>query len=725
MPQPIMPTQVQPLWTEEQGVAIENMRRELQRVNQEHEAILEQQKEALLQCQHEIQSLRQLTIELQQSIERLSTPAAPSAGSYRKTTSIEPNPVRTLSTLQRPTKRQRVTLETARFEDVLHAQTESSERMASSRSDLRRSTDAQSHPLRNREVYVYASLTDLNNIRLLELESGPYFTSLQCRLVVSRLTGDRPYQALSYAWGETTKTHHVIIEGKRLPISANLDRALRRIRHTEQNLCLWVDAICINQDDADEKEKQISMMLQIYQSARRVVAYLGEQSDHSELMPQFFDITIRAFRVFQSLDNVENNIDHDDMNRSMATMEEIGDPTSNNIMWRAARAFYGRPWMLRVWVVQEVIAANELVFLCGGWELPGSIVFESVTASVRWPQLCPFGDLTTRPGGSEEEGFLQLFRLDISRSNDLPGGTDLLDLLYLSYGCKATDPRDRVFALLGLAQDAAEPVLRPNYCEDWRATYLRYTEYFSGKRFGLRVLYVSSTDTASTYKQSGILPSWVVDFSFEGKRIWLADNSQVHGEATAGGHDVPSLRINSVLRILTIQAILLDSIQSLSPGQAHQQISDPYTQVIQWRTELEELLPSEQSSSTEDIQDTLCRVMLCKQEPPNLESFRPMIWSTDSTEFDKIVDRQRLFRELVLVCTPRRRCITSTGFLGQVPLHAQKDDVIVIPIGSAVPFVLRPHQARYQLVGQAYIHGVMTGEALQFDHLAKEEIELL
>jgi hypothetical protein len=105
------------------------------------------------------------------------------------------------------------------------------------------------------------------------------------------------------------------------------------------------------------------MMLQIYQSARRVIVYLGEQSDYSELMPQFFNTTIRTRRVFESLDNGEENIDREDLNRSVGTMREIGDPTSNNKMWRAARAFYGRPWMFRVWVMQEVVAASELVFL--------------------------------------------------------------------------------------------------------------------------------------------------------------------------------------------------------------------------------------------------------------------------------------------------------------------------------------------------------------------------
>jgi hypothetical protein len=242
-----MPTQEQSSWTEEQGVAIEAMRREIQRVKQEYEAALEEQKQALLRCQHEIQSLRELTIELQQSIARLFPPAsislsaASSPGSCSKTTSIESNPARTSSKLQRHTKRQRVTLETARFEDARCAQelpSESPERVASSRSDARRSVDAQSHELRSREVYVYASLPDYNSIRLLELVSGPVFAPLQCKLVVSRSIVDQSYQALSYAWGETTKMHHILIEGKRLPISANLDRALRRVRRTEQDLCL-------------------------------------------------------------------------------------------------------------------------------------------------------------------------------------------------------------------------------------------------------------------------------------------------------------------------------------------------------------------------------------------------------------------------------------------------------------------------------------------------------
>jgi len=471
------------------------------------------------------------------------------------------------------------------------------------------------------------------------------------------------------------------------------------------------------------------MMLQIYQSARRVVVYMGEQSDHSELLPEFFDTVIRARRVFDSLDKGEEYVEPEDLSRSMGTLRKIGMPTSNNIMWHAARAFYGRPWTLRVWIVQEVVVANELVFMCGGWKLPGSIVYDAVIACMLYPQLRPFGDMSYTQAiawNEQAKGLRQLFRIMHARSVKLAGLTALLDLFYLTQRCKATDPRDQVFAVLGMAQEATQPALGPNYREDWRDSYLRYTEYLFRVGLGLRALYLSSADSASASKQNGEIPSWVPDFSFEGNLIWFAnDHDEVHGKTTAGGHDAPSLRINMTLRTLTVQALQLDSIQFLSHSQTPQQISDLYGQILQWRAELEELVPSAQSASAEETQDKICNVMLCQQELPDLELVRSMIWSADPTEFSESLDGTKLFRDLNHLCGSRRRCVTSTGLLGQVPLLAQEGDMIVIPIGAAVPFVLHPRQARYQLIGQAYIHGVMMGEALQFDQIAKKEIELV
>jgi len=695
-----------PLWTEEERETIETLRRDTQRLKQEHEAALEEQKQELLRCQHEIQILRELTSELQQVIAKIlpsssiSLSAVSGSGSCSMTTSIEVSPLRHSSTPQQGTKRRKIALETTRFGDLFCVQEQS--------------------------LYVYTPLSKHNSIRLLELVNGPTFAPLQCKLVISESIGDQSYQALSYAWGEPTKTHHITIEGKCLPISENLDRALRRVRQTEQHLYLWVDAICINQDDATEKEYQISMMQQIYRSARQVVVYLGEQSDHSELLPEFFDMTIRARRVFETIDKDKEAVDQEDLHRSVDILREIGDPTSDHIMWRAARAFYYRPWIMRVWIVQEVVAAKELVFLCGGWELPDNIVDGSVIASMKWPQLCPFGNILSMQVSEQVNGLVQLFRIMCARSAELTGRRKLLNILSLVNGCKATDRRDYVFALLGMAQEANEPSLQPNYREHWQATYLRYTEYFIQEGSGLRVLYRSSADSASFCKQSGQIPSWVPDFSFGGKLLWFADiYNQVRGETAAGGHDPPSLRINMPLRSLIVQAITVDSIQALSSIQTQRQTSDYPAQILQWCIELKNLWSATQYLPAEEVQHTICKVMLCQQEPPNLEVFRQMIWSADPSNLDWGGDRKRLLRDIVHISAPRRRCVTSTGFLGQVPFLAQEGDVIVIPIGSAVPFVLRPRQSRYQLIGQAYIHGVMMGEALEFSHLFKEEIELI
>jgi hypothetical protein len=215
-----------------------------------------------------------------------------------------------------------------------------------------------------------------------------------------------------------------------------------------------------------------------------------------------------------------------------------------------------------------------------------------------------------------------------------------------------------------MAPEAAHPSLRSNFREDWRETYLQYTEYFIREGFGLRALYRSSADSASTYKQSGELPSWVPDFSFEGKLTWFAnDHNQVHGDTTtAGGLETPSLKINMHSRILTVRAMKVDTIRSLSPNHARQQIDSHYAHILQWRTELEELWPATQSSSEEEKQNTICRVMHCRQELSDLEKVWPLIWASDATEFDSGSAGKALFLKLINPCMPRRRCITSTGF---------------------------------------------------------------
>lgn len=123
-------------------------------------------------------------------------------------------------------------------------------------------------------------------IRILRLlPEKAHIDPIKCELLQLPLpenTGDlQPYEALSYVWGSGGASQSILVSGTTLRIGQNLYQALLRLRHRLIEKVLWIDAICINQADNQEKEHQIPLMLQIYQAASRVIVWLGEEADHS------------------------------------------------------------------------------------------------------------------------------------------------------------------------------------------------------------------------------------------------------------------------------------------------------------------------------------------------------------------------------------------------------------------------------------------------------------
>jgi hypothetical protein len=101
----------------------------------------------------------------------------------------------------------------------------------------------------NNNLCIYSSLPSPQSIRFMDLVPGKYKDPLCYEFVVSCLGAVNFYEALSYAWGDTARSHHVLIrDHHQLQINANLDSALRRLRHPETYCRLWVDAICVYPD---------------------------------------------------------------------------------------------------------------------------------------------------------------------------------------------------------------------------------------------------------------------------------------------------------------------------------------------------------------------------------------------------------------------------------------------------------------------------------------------
>lgn len=189
-------------------------------------------------------------------------------------------------------------------------------------------------------------------IRLLKLYPGKDEESLQGRLDRVSLEStktENTFVALSYVWGKGLKLYIVTVsDQKTIRITASLYFALKRIRKEKYPTWVWEDAICIDQSNEEERGHQVRLMKSIYSSATRVCAWLGEETDGS-------DAAVDCLRGIRT--------SSDDSRRgaqSSARPSTVSLPETDHSIWDSIKKFFGRAWFKRVWMVQELVLAENL-----------------------------------------------------------------------------------------------------------------------------------------------------------------------------------------------------------------------------------------------------------------------------------------------------------------------------------------------------------------------------
>ncbi|KAF7620667.1 hypothetical protein AFLA_005969 [Aspergillus flavus NRRL3357] len=202
--------------------------------------------------------------------------------------------------------------------------------------------------------YKYSLLTPRpETIRMLRLlPSEDNTAQIQCQLVNYTLptpgTEDYPYEALSYVWGSENTPQYIIIDGQTLSVTENLYTALLYLRERQLERLLWIDAICINQGDEDEKAQQIQFMPMIYGQASQVIVWLGETADQSDKALE----TIRLAADDEPSEDKPTDIQQEMNHTAIVRLLE-------------------RPWFRRIWVLQEVHAAQDILLICGDVKIHG------------------------------------------------------------------------------------------------------------------------------------------------------------------------------------------------------------------------------------------------------------------------------------------------------------------------------------------------------------------
>jgi hypothetical protein len=375
------------------------------------------------------------------------------------------------------------------------------------------------------QYYTYERLPSNTFIRLLKVLEPSPDGNVNCALTVHELRNSPKYRALSYTWGPPSdlaserhvtadRSYPITCNGETLIITKNLLDALssmQRTRLTTSEDYLWIDAICINQDDEDEKGSQVYMMFDIYKTATSVIVWLGEADEDTSM----------ALGILPSVAAIPEDrlrgIDNNDIEDTMPFFNEYITLHSHE-NWRALTMLMQRHWFNRVWIIQEFLAAKDVLILCGSFTIRWEHL---VKASCFFSQLL-VGRLVVLGLFNDYPWLTESFRGTIAHANRFNIfrtrlGEDsqplhLMEYLVLGSDYEATNPRDKVYALLGIA--ARNPRFHPNYRMDVKTVFVDATRFVINESQDLAILSaVEDTRDEANLGNIDDPPSWVPDFS--------------------------------------------------------------------------------------------------------------------------------------------------------------------------------------------------------------------
>ncbi|KAL2072697.1 hypothetical protein VTL71DRAFT_12040 [Oculimacula yallundae] len=390
------------------------------------------------------------------------------------------------------------------------------------------------------DLYVFKPLPTPTSIRVIEWPRELVTTSdLRCSFRVIDLEDPhRPeFTTLSYTWGgwngvqaddvealDDLFVNTIICEGGLLRVTENAHRALCELRWRGRACLFWVDAVCINQRDNDERAQQVAMMGRIYASAVRTMVWLGEDDKDAEYLHDVIG------KRQQGLENAYVPAD-DTMFIPLDEPLDIVrmlDAEHNREIINPFHllTFFARPWFQRLWVIQEVVLAKNIHVICGkynfSWNFLVSVILlyfeqafreagvddETLQSSLRGRHTVISVAMISQPIYFQK----MLTNIDMRSATRRLSATLPALIETLQYNL-ASDSRDRIFAPLALATHLCEPglpvQLQPRYDEPIEMIFLSASRYILEQSCSLNLLGLCKGSGSSLPLN---MPTWVPDF---------------------------------------------------------------------------------------------------------------------------------------------------------------------------------------------------------------------
>ncbi|KAI0098526.1 heterokaryon incompatibility protein-domain-containing protein [Nemania sp. FL0031] len=603
------------------------------------------------------------------------------------------------------------------------------------------------------ENFAYSSgRLDSNEIRVLVLlpNLDPQ-AAIQCRLFRYSLESmnsyglqTHPFMALSYVWGDTEPKKTVFIYGKPKIVTPNLHDALLQLRNPVLPILIWVDAICINQEDIQERSQQVRNMSEIYSKVARVICWLGKTHDTTEVAGD-----VPAAR---GLGNLEGFLQAKDADGNPRTLSGKQFGEINHYLF----ALCSLPFWYRIWITQEVVLSRKALFLWGDVIIDLATFQKLLKYKDRLMPVNWYWSFSVTRSAIMYANFKQPLEM---RSRSLT----LQEALLATRNRSATDPRDYVYGVLGLAQLGTTSIIT-DYTKSTKTVYLEAFKAILQQELNLDSLSVCGRGWRQTYKTEGAKseenwPTWLPDWSHESLKVSLSEemldgnfgigdrfksvllDCQEYDpiEFSASGDLEKSVHILSGDEQLRVRGIDFDSVEIELNASDENDWSEEVKSL--WdrgslRNTFHDLHAlryacmrtkryGHRNSTSTGPDDNRTVPSFADDEYVLKETVSPTNTSVQSSfePFDEIERYQSdLDTRRGITHTDRfllGRCkssyfITRRGYVGRAPMPIKVGDKICIFWGAKVPFLLRqqPFSESFTVVGEAYIHGIMKGAAM-------------
>lgn len=361
----------------------------------------------------------------------------------------------------------------------------------------------------SQQTNIYEPLPGGSYTRVLILEPGRRRQPLRCQLKIVNLEEDPDFEAISYVWGCGTKRKKVICNGVRLKITANLLQALVAVRYPSRPRNVWADSVSINQNDQEEKGRQVFLMGPIYKQARRVLIHLaGDDGGHAHGVSTF---------VSEKLAIIRRQMPVDELARFPHPSAEETQLVSEDPRLQSIKHMLEHPWFERGWVIQEAVLARDSVII---WGARMTVGFDSFMICYSWLMKrfwSAFDKSKIEPPNVLHHLYLYRFP-DIAHHLDIVLTTQpsLLGIMDLAREAELKDPRDRIYAFLYLggledrldvAVDASSRLtIQPDYSKSVAEVYADFARHCVKSGNIIWLHYIQHTQESLVHER---FASWV------------------------------------------------------------------------------------------------------------------------------------------------------------------------------------------------------------------------